>query len=208
MSEEATSQNETIRIAVSNSLDDGQNLNDLTQKKKLISKIKSDNPDFAEKSVKSTFSKYLKSESLKRGIEPKSIKGKKSFSSSMSVQTTEPKKLPSVENPLSQKNSNEPEKPKTIIPLSLCESTGNTIYSSIRLHDSDMEDLTEQERKDFGEIIKYFADTFGGGEKFSAFMMFTGMIGIMANKKRQAMKKRKDAKKLPEKKETPKIESQ
>jgi len=206
MSNESQSQNETIRTAVSDALDDGQNLNDLTQKKKLISKIKNDNPDFAEKSVKSTFSKYLKTESGKRGIQSKSIKPKKSFSSSMSVSTTESTKIPKVENPLATKTG-EPEKPKTIIPLSLCESTGNTIYSSIRLHDSDMEDLTEQERKDFGEIIKYIADAFGGGEKFTAFMMITGVIGIMANKKRQAMKKRKNAKKLEEKKETPKIES-
>lgn len=193
---ENPSQNETIRKSISDALDNKKNLNDITEKKNLIQSIKKDYPDFAEKSINTTFSKYLKSESGKRGIKPKDAKSKPAFNPSMKVTVNGNPTSPKVENPLAIKDNNKKlELPKSNIPASICESTGNTCYSFIRLHDSDMEDLTTQERKDLGEIIKYMADTFGGGEKFQAFLMLTGFIGIMVSKKRKAMNKRKDTKK-------------
>ena len=78
----------------------------------------------------------------------------------------------------------------------------------IRMHDSDMEDFTQQERKDFGEIIKYFADNFGGGDKFNTFLMLLAGFGMVIRKKQEARNKRKEVKKKVEIVEVSKIENQ
>jgi len=191
------SQNETIKKIISNALDDNKDLNDNTEKKNLIDLIQKENPDFQKNSIKTTFSKFLKSESEKRGIKPKNVKPKQRFNNSLSVNISG-NKSPTIENPLAQKD-NKTETPKTNIAVSMCETAGNTCYSMLRMHDSDMEDFTEQERKDFGEIIKYFADNFGGGDKFNTFLMLLAGCGMIIKKKHHARNKRKQTKQKQEK---------
>lgn len=202
----AESQNEIIRQAISKALADKVNLNDKTEKKKLIETIMKDNQTFKKSSVEATYSKFLKSEVSKQGMNPAEFKQRtrakydESLNPTIKDGSTQGVK---VENPLVKKNPNDKSEikivEKTDFPLSSCTSLGSMMYSAFSITDEDMEDLTDLERKDLGEILKPLLDRFAQGDKATAIVSVGAIFGLFISKKREARRKRKEKQQLENK---------
>jgi len=192
--------NETVRESVANALDDKVDLSIFDKRKALIQKIQSEHSDYKQNSITSAISRCLEKEQKKTGRDF-GVKRKPQFDESLRVKTKDGSIKPT--NPNVQ--TSDTPKDKQILgnyPLESCESMGNLAYSAFSITDSDMEDLTEQERKDVGVMLKPLLDRYASGDRGTLLVSTLSIMMIFLNKKRQAMKKRKERKKLS-KTETP-----
>lgn len=204
------SQNEIVRKAISKALSDKVNLNDKLEKKELVARILADNKTFKKASVEATYSKFLKSEAEKAGQNPSDFKHgtmKPKFDESLNPKITNGKTV-TVQNPLVKPNTNKDSELKTNVVMgdysvSTCSSLGGMVYSGFSVSDEDMEDLTEQERKDIGEILKPLLDKFANGDRGTIIISIGALCGLFVAKKREARNKRKDRKALEDAKHNP-----
>jgi len=60
------------------------------------------------------------------------------------------------------------------------------MYSMFSISDEDMEHLTEQERKDVGEMLKPLLDRYANGERGAVIISLGAIMGLFINKKRKA----------------------
>lgn len=202
------SQGEIIRKKISNFLDNNINLNDSAEKKKLFEEIQKENPSFKKGTTHASISKFLKSEQAKRNIQS-NHKTKPRYDESLNPKTKDGSTRIKNQNPLVEKNDS----PKSELevkqignyPVTTCESVGSMAYSAFSISDEDMESLTEQERKDVGEMLKPLLDRYANGERGAVIISLGAVLGLFINKKRQARairKKRKEESNQPNKETT------
>jgi hypothetical protein len=189
-------QAEIVRRKISKFLDDKKNLNDASVKSQMFEELHKENPNFKKPSIHASISKYLKPEQEKRGIVTLGSNIKAKFDDSLNIKTKDGKTGIKNQNPLIEKNDNAKSELETKSELknyssAICESTGNLMYSAFSITDEDMEGLTEQERKDVGEMLKPLMDRYASGERGEVLISLTLIFAVFVNKKRVARQKRK-----------------
>lgn len=194
-----TPQAEIVRKKIVNKLDDKINLNDASEKSKMFEEISKENPSFKRPSIHASISKYLRPEQEKRGLTTLGKNMKAKFDESLNVKNKDGSTRSKIknQNPLVEKNPNEKselEKKSELKNYSsgICESAGNLMYGAFSITDEDMEGLTEQERKDIGEMLKPLMDRYASGERGEALVSIMLIFAVFINKKRQARQKRKE----------------
>lgn len=185
-------QAETVRKKISKFLDDKKNLNDASEKNKMFEELAKENPTFKRPSIHASISKYLRPEQEKRGITTLGHNMKAKFDDSLNIKTRDGStKGLKNQNPLLDKNGNPQSELKKKdelgdYPKTTCESVGGMMYSMFSLSDEDMEHLTEQERKDVGEMLKPLLDKYANGERGAIIISLGAIMGLFVNKKRKA----------------------
>lgn len=193
---EKTPQAEIVRRKISKFLDDKKNLNDASEKNSMFEEIAKENPTFKRPSIHASISKYLRPEQEKRGITTLGNKMKAKFDDSLNIQTKDGSSKLKNKNPLVEKNSNAESELKKKdelgdYPKTTCESVGGMMYSMFSLSDEDMEHLSDQERKDVGEMLKPLLDKYANGERGAIIISLGAIMGLFVNKKRKARALRK-----------------
>jgi len=191
-------QAETVRKKIAQKLDDKINLNDGSEKNKMFEEISKENPNFKRPSIHASISKYLQPEQEKRGITTLGKTMKSKFDDSLNIVTKNGATIKN-RNPLVGKNDNPQSELKTKsefgdYPKTTCEGVGGMMYSMFSLSDEDMEHLTEQERKDVGEMLKPLLDRYANGERGAVIISLGAIMGLFINKKRKARQIRKQRK--------------
>ncbi len=185
-----------MRIKIAKKLDDKINLNDAGEKNKMFEELSKENPNFKRPSIHASISKYLQPEQQKRGITTLGKTMKSKFDDSLNIQTKDGSSKIKNQNPLVGKNGNPQSELKTKdqfgdYPKTTCESVGSMMYSMFSLSDEDMEHLTDQERKDVGEMLKPLLDRYANGERGAVIISLGAIMGLFVNKKRKARQLRK-----------------
>jgi len=67
---------------------------------------------------------------------------------------------------------------------------------SFAISDEDMEHLTEQERKDVGEMLKPLLDMYANGERGKVIISLGAIMGLFVNKKKKSKSTQKRKKKI------------
>jgi len=194
-------QAEIVRRKISKWLDDKKNLNDASEKSKMFEEISKENPTFKRPSIHASISKYLRPEQEKRNLTTLGKNMKAKFDDSLNIKSKDGSTKLKNKNPLLDKNDNDKSelKPKEELKnysSAICESTGNLMYSAFSITDEDMEGLTEQERKDVGEMLKPLMDRYASGERGEVLISLTLIFAVFVNKKRVAKQKRKAREKI------------
>lgn len=197
---EKTPQAEIVRKKISQFLDDKKNLNDASEKNKMFEEIVKENPTFKKPSIHASISKYLRPEQEKRNITTIGKNMKSKFDESLNFKTRDGSTTGLTnKNPLLDKNGNPQSELKKKdelgdYPKTTCESVGGMMYSMFSISDEDMEHLTEQERKDVGEMLKPLLDKYANGERGAIIISLGAIMGLFVNKKRKARMIRKSRK--------------
>lgn len=194
------SQGEIVRKKIAKKLSDKINLNDFNEKKKMTEELEKENPTFKKSSIQASISRFLKTEQSKTGQDFGS-KLKPRYDDSLSVKNKDGSTRIKNQNPLLKNNDNPESELKKVdelgnYPKTTCESVGGMMYSMFSISDEDMEGLTEQERKDVGEMLKPLLDRYANGERGAVIISLGAIMGLFVNKKRLARAKRKERKKL------------
>lgn len=185
-------QAETVRKKISKFLDDKKDLNNASEKNKMFEELSKENPTFKRPSIHASISKYLRPEQEKRGIATLGHNMKSKFDDSLNIKTKDgSSKGLKNQNPLLDKNKNTESELKKKdelgdYPKTTCESVGGMMYSMFSISDEDMEHLTEQERKDVGEMLKPLLDRYANGERGAIIISLGAIMGLFVNKKRKA----------------------
>lgn len=216
---EADSMNQTVMQHLEDAMDSGKDITDSKVRKEIITDIEEKYPKWDSKSITSSISKMKNKIAKKRGLQPSDLgvgKKKKLFDDALDMEVdktgaVEDKGL-SAKNPKFAKDKDG--KPiikkerESKLSESVYGSVGNLAYDMFALTDSDMEELTDAEKKDMGNVLKALGDQYVG-EKGELVLGFGALLGLFLNKKRKAIrvrktrelkegKPKKDLKKLPE----------
>jgi len=199
---ESDSMNQITQKIQEDYLDSGKDISAPKIRKEIVDKLIADNPKWKESSVASSLSKSKNKIAKLRNIKPSELgvgKKKALFDDALDMSVDQTGKVEATglkpQNPLVTKTGKDgkPVKPKeSESPLSeeAFGSFGALAYDVIAMTDEDMEDLTEQERKDFANILKPIGDKYFAGEKSTVIIAVGAMCGLILKKKRKAKRVR------------------
>lgn len=200
---EETSQAQKVRDYLYHSVE-SQNL-DIKKKetrRQLIDQFKKDNPDIKPNAVESRFSKEFKNYAKNTGIPVSDIQSgqKKKVSSKLIAPEPRPAEAPAmpVTNPYvnPQAPPNQFLGPQQLNPFGVNDRQVGaflkSVFSIATAINEDMEDLTDDEQQDLGDLWTPLAQRHITGEKTHTIFALGGTVGILARKFRNARQKKKD----------------
>lgn len=195
---ESDSMNQTTQKYLEDAMDSGKDITNTQVRTEINKQIYEKHPDWNVQSIASSLSKSKGRIAKKRGIKKSDLgigSKKPLFDDALILEVD---KTGAVEttglestNPLVKKNKDGTTKiikKETESPLSeeAFGSVGSLGYDIIALSDPDMEELTEQERKDFANVLKPIADKYFAGEKSTVLFAIGAMFGLVLKKKKKA----------------------
>ena len=203
---------ETLRSEITTKFDESPEFfsdkkNRISLKKELKSKYPDENPSTIDSIISRELPKIAKSYNLPESAVKDSPKQK--FSKSLSIKTKEKKsniELPEVKNPkLNPEIASQNIQPS---PYNITEGQTSAFCDALyRLGQaiySDLDDLSDEEKKDLGYLWGPLTQTRITGERGLAVLAVGGTAGIVARKIRDARKKKKETKTSEKKIEPPK----
>lgn len=199
---ESDSMNQTTQKYLEDALDSGKDITDTKVRTEINLKIKEKFPDWNTQSIASSLSKSKMRIAKKRGIKPSNLgvgSKKKLFDDVLDLEVDNTGKVEGEglesKNPLVAKKGKDgkpiiKKERESKLSESVYASVGNLAYDAFALTDDDMEDLTEGEKKDIGNVMKALGDQYAG-EKAELVLGIGAIFGLFINKKRKAKSKRK-----------------
>ncbi len=197
---------ESVRSFIQQAFDNKIDLSVPSNRKEMIKQFKESYPKEKQSTIDSVFSREIPKIAKSYGVNPDDVKKTpaKKFSkdNEINVNTTEKKSgvKVGIQNPAIISKD---EAPKLIgagqttqykyeIKSSQLSSFSNAMYGMFQVFSEDLEDLTESESKDLGDLWQPYAQTkLGNSNRGQAVLAVGGTFGIMARKAKKAKHNRK-----------------
>jgi hypothetical protein len=197
---------ESVRLFIQQAFDNKIDLSVPANRKEMIKHFKEAYPKVKPSTIDPMFSREIPKIAKSYGVNPDDVKKspakKYSKDNEINVNATEKKSgvKVGIQNPaIIGKDGTLPKivgagtQPyKYEIKSSQLSAFGNAFYGMFQVFSEDLEDLTESESKDIGDLWQPYAQTkLGNNDRGQAVLAIGGTFGIMARKAKQAKHNRK-----------------
>ena len=198
-----------VRSFIQQSFDNNIDLSIESNRKNMIKQFKEAFPDANANTVRTLFSQETPKIAKAYNINPDDVKREpaKKFTkdNEIKVKPTEKKsgiKTVSIQNPTVAGKIGQLTQYKYEIKSSQLSSFSNAMYGMFQVFSEDLEDLTESESKDLGDLWQPVAQArLGNSDRGQAALTVGGTFGIMARKAKKAKQNRKIRKQKEKQKE-------
>ena len=198
-----------VRSFIQQSFDNNIDLSVESNRKNMIKQFKEAFPDANANTVRTLFSQETPKIAKAYNINPDDVKREpaKKFTkdNEIKVKPTEKKsgiKTVSIQNPTVAGKIGQLTQYKYEIKSSQLSALGNSIWGTAQLFCEDLEDFTESESKDIGDLTQpYVQAKIGNSDRGHGVLMAGGLFGIVAKKAKKAKENRKIRKQKEKQKE-------